>query len=127
MNKVLISGRLTKDVELRYSNDTAVARFTVAVNRNKEETDFIPCVAFGKSAETIDKYCMKGSRIVVDGRIQTGSFVKKDGTKVYTTDVIVERQEIIDFLKSEKKSESKSDRNDDGFVEVNDSIGLPWN
>lgn len=126
MNKVLISGRLTKDVELRYSNDTAVARFTVAVNRNKEETDFIPCVAFGKSAETIDKYCIKGSRIVVDGRIQTGSYVKKDGTKVYTTDVIVERQEIIDFPKSAKKTESKSDNND-GFMEIDDSIGLPWN
>ena len=126
MNKVLISGRLTKDVELRYSNDTAVARFTVAVNRNKEETDFIPCVAFGKSAETIDKYCMKGSRIVVDGRIQTGSYVKKDGTKVYTTDVIVERQEIIDFLKSEKKTESKSDKKDDGFTEIDEALSFPW-
>lgn len=121
MNKVALIGRITKEIELRYREETAIARFTLAVDRNKEETDFIPCVAFKKVAETLHKYCDKGCRIAVEGRIQTGSY-EKNGAKIYTTDVIVERQEIIDFREKKKASEDK----EDDFVKVSE-MELPFN
>ena len=110
MNKVILQGRLTRDVELRYSqgeNATAVARNSLAVDRRfkrqgEEQTaDFINIVAFGKTAETLEKYTHKGSKITICGRIQTGSYTNKEGQKVYTTDVIVEE---FDFC--EKKGET---------------------
>lgn len=100
LNQSIIMGRLTRDVELRYSqgSDMAIGRFTVAVERDykaqgaeKAETDFINCVAFGKTAEFIGKYFSQGSMICVAGRIQTGSYTNKDGQKVYTTDINVEK------------------------------------
>lgn len=109
MNKVVLLGRLTKDVELRYSanGETAIARFTVAVSRRgkKDEADFIQCKAFGKTAELIEKYFRKGSQICIVGRIETGSYDDKDGKKVYTTDVICED---FDFIgkKDEQKQEA---------------------
>ena len=100
MNKVILMGRLTRDPEVRYSqgeNATAVARYTLAVdrsqsrnNQNGEQTaDFIQCVAFGRSGEFAEKYFRKGTKVVVTGRIQTGSYTNKDGQRVYTTDVVV--------------------------------------
>ena len=103
MNKVILMGRLTRDPEVRYSQGeqaTAVARYTLAVDRrgrNQENSaDFIACVAFGKAAEFAERYLRKGTKIVLTGRIQTGSYTNKDGQKVYTTDVIVEDQEFAE-------------------------------
>ena len=99
MNKVVLIGRLTKDPELRYAagSGTAVCRFTVAITRqfNKDETDFINCVSFGKTGETIAQYITKGRQIAVTGAIRTGSYDAQDGTKRYTTDVAVESFEFI--------------------------------
>ena len=107
MNKVILMGRLTRDPEVRYTqgeNATAVARYTLAVdrrmsrnNQNGDQTaDFIQCVAFGRSGEFAEKYFHKGTKIVVTGRIQTGSYTSKDGQRVYTTDVVVEDQEFAE-------------------------------
>ncbi len=119
MNKVILMGRLTRDPEVRYSageNSMAIARYTLAVDRrmarrdgsnNQQTADFIGCVAFGKSAEFAEKYLRQGLKIVVSGRIQTGSYTNKDGQKVYTTDVVVEDQE---FAESKSASESNGVR-----------------
>lgn len=100
MNKVVLVGRLTRDPELRFAagSGTAVSRFTVAVNRQfkRDETDFINCVAFGKTAETISQYFTKGKQIAVSGSIRTGSYDAQDGTKRYTTDVTVDTFDFID-------------------------------
>ena len=113
MNKVIIIGRFTRDPEIKYStgeNATATARFSLAVNRrfkNKEgnyDADFINCVAFGKTAEFIEKYFTKGMAIGITGRIQTGSYTNKEGQKVYTADVVVEETEFV-----ESKNKSTSD------------------
>lgn len=95
-------GNLTRDPDTRYASDTqkAVTRFTVAVSRLKEGTDYISCIAFGKTAEVISQYCHKGSKVAVTGGIRTGSY-EKDGRTIYTTDVVVER---IDFLDPKNKS-----------------------
>lgn len=101
MNKVILMGRLTRDVETRYSGETAIARYSLAVDRKfkregEQTADFINCVAFGKSGEFAEKYLKKGMKIAVTGRIQTGSYTDKDGKKVYTTDVIVEEHEFCE-------------------------------
>ncbi|WLF70453.1 single-stranded DNA-binding protein [Clostridium septicum] len=99
MNKAILIGRLTKDPELNYaaSNGTAITRFTLAVNRQfkKDEADFINCIAFGKTGEVIAQYLTKGRQLAITGNIRTGSYDAKDGTKRYTTDVIVESCEFI--------------------------------
>lgn len=141
MNKVILSGRLTRDAEIRYSqgeNATAVARFTLAVDRRfkregEEQTaDFIPCVAFGKTAEVVEKYCKQGTKLVIEGRWQTGSYTNKDGVKVYTNDCMVEN---LEFAESKAASEGNSSRpapsNADGWMNVpqgiDESEGLPFN
>ena len=107
MNKVILLGRLTRDPEIRYSagdNSTCIARYTLAVDRrfskgndsDGNNADFIPCVAFGKSGEFAEKYLKKGTKMAITGRIQTGSYVNKEGTKVYTTEVVVEDQEFAE-------------------------------
>ena len=104
MNKVILMGRLTRDPEVRYSagnNSMAVARYTLAVDRRfrrdgENNADFIGCVAFGTSAEFAEKYLRQGTKIIVTGRIQTGSYTNRDGQKVYTTDVVVEDQEFAE-------------------------------
>ncbi len=116
MNKVILMGRLTRDPEIRYSsndNSMAIARYTLAVDRRfrrnndgEATADFIGCVAFGKSAEFAEKYFRQGLKIVVTGRIQTGSYTNRDGQKVYTTDVVVEDQE---FAESKAASQSHGD------------------
>lgn len=114
MNKVIVVGRLTRDPEMKYTigeSATAIARFSLAVNRKfknadgEYETDFINCVAFGKTAEFIEKYFNKGMAMGIVGRIQTGSYTNKDGQKVYTTEVVVEETE---FVESKNKSTSES-------------------
>jgi len=96
-------GRLTRDPEVRYggANNTAVARYTLAVDRKfkregEQAADFIPCMCFGKSAEFVEKYFRQGMKATVCGRIQTGSYTNQNGQKVYTTDVVVEEQEFAE-------------------------------
>ena len=111
MNKVILMGRLTRDPNVRYTagdNPMAIARYTLAVDRrfkreNEATADFISCVAFGRAAEFAEKYFRQGIRIIVSGRIQTGSYTNRDGNKVYTTDVVVEEQE---FAESKAVSDS---------------------
>lgn len=130
MNKVILIGRLTRDPEVRYSageNATAVARYTLAVDRRFKRdrdpsADFIGCVAFGKSGEFADKYLKQGMKIAASGHIQTGSYTNREGQKVYTTDVIVEEQEFV-----EKKSDGGQDQkqaavDESGFMEVPDGV-----
>ena len=150
MNKVILMGRLTRDPEVRYSSGetaTAVARFTLAVDRrfarrdSDQTADFIGCVAFGRNAEFIEKYFRQGMRVTICGRIQTGSYTNRDGQKVYTTDVVVEEQEF-----AESRAESEANRASygrqqaapapspsvdagDGFMNIPDGIDeeLPFN
>ena len=146
MNKVILMGRLTRDPEVRYSageNALAIARYTLAVDRRfrrdgEATADFISCVVFGRGAEFAEKYFHQGIRIVVSGRIQTGSYTNKDGVKVYTTEVIVEEQEF-----AESRAESDANRANfqhqaapapsadagDGFMNIPEGIDdvLPFN
>lgn len=116
MNKVTLIGRLTADPEVKYTQGEkpiAIAKYTLAVNRRfkkegEQEADFIRCVAFGKSGEFAEKYLTKGTQIAVCGRIQTGSYEKEDGQKVFTTDVIVEEHYFCGS-KSSTASESASE------------------
>ena len=104
MNKVILMGRLTRDPEVRYSageNALAIARYTLAVDRRfrrdgEATADFINCISFGRTAEFAEKYYRQGLKIVVSGRIQTGSYTNRDGQKVYTTEVVVEEQEFAE-------------------------------
>lgn len=111
LNKAILIGRLTKDPDVRYSNNNGeqlcIARYTLAVDRIKKgEADFINIVAFGKNGEFAEKYLSKGTKIAVEGRIQTGSYEDKDGKKVYTTDIVVEKHE---FCESKGEAPAKSD------------------
>ena len=140
MNKVILMGRLTRDPEIRYTSGQqplGVARYTLAVDRRvkkqgEQNADFISCVAFGKSAEFADKYFRQGTKILVTGRIQTGSYKNKEGRTIYTTEVLIEEQE---FAESKGSSEQKEDippatpANDDGFMSIPDGIDdeLPFN
>ena len=144
MNKVILMGRLTRDPDVKYTagdNPMAIARYTLAVDRrfkreNEATADFISCVAFGKAAEFAEKYFRQGIRIVVSGRIQTGSYTNRDGNKVYTTDVVVEEQE---FAESKNNAAGKNNAQDntaagqqsgnqgvsvdaDGFMNIPDGI-----
>ena len=160
MNRVVLMGRLTRDPDVRYAQgdqSMAIARYTIAVDRRRgrsnqggdqQTADFISCVAFGKAGEFAEKYLHKGTKICVSGRIQTGSYTRQDGTKVYTTDVVVEDQE---FAESKNASGSgnygggsgsydggyrpaerpaPSSAIGDGFMNIPDGVedeGLPFN
>lgn len=152
MNKVILVGRLTRDPDIRYTqgdNSMAVARYTLAVDRRRtsadgqREADFIGCVAFGRQAEFAERYLHQGTKLIVTGRIQTGSYTRQDGQKVYTTDVVVEDQE---FAESKASSEGRqqggssysapsrdngmADEIGDGFMNIPDGVedeGLPFN
>lgn len=120
MNKVILMGRLTKDPEIRDAAGTTIGRYSLAVDRRHTQegqptADFINVVSFGKAAEFAEKYLKKGTKVLVTGRLQTGSYTNKDGVKIYTTDVIAEEQEF-----AEKKSDGSSNRAPsafDGFTE----------
>ena len=142
MNKVVLMGRLTRDAEVRYSqgdNSLAIARFSLAVDRRykkdgEEQTaDFISCVAFGKTGEFLEKFGHKGTKFVIEGRIQTGSYTNKDGQKVYTTDVVVES---VEFAESKSAASGNaapapapSQAAGDGFMNIPDGLDeeLPFN
>ena len=141
MNKVLLMGRLTSDPTIRYAqneNSTCIANYTLAVDRRfkrqgEEQTaDFIRCVAMGKGGEFAEKYLRQGTKIVVEGRIQTGSYTNKDGNKVYTTDVMVESQEFAESKAASQQNGSSqqsgptrpesSSASSDGFFNIPDGI-----
>lgn len=133
MNKSILMGRLTRDPDVRSSQgekSVTVAKFTLAVprkfkNNGQEESDFINCVAFGKVAEFCSNYLHKGIKVILSGRIQTGSYTNKEGQKVYTTDVVAEEVEF-----AESKGAQQSGQNaGDGFMNIPDDINeeLPFN
>ena len=146
MNKVILMGRLTRDAEVRYSqgdSSTAIASFSLAVDRrfrrdnDEQSADFINCVAFGRTAEFLERFGRKGTKFVLEGRIQTGSYTNKDGQRVYTTDVVVENVEFAEsksssdnnggFVPSDRPSPSSAAG--DGFMNIPDGIDeeLPFN
>ncbi|NSE32740.1 single-stranded DNA-binding protein [Faecalicatena fissicatena] len=136
MNKVILMGRLTRNPEMRNSNgesNTAIARYTLAVDRRyKREgdvtADFISCVAFGRSAEFAEKYFRQGLKVVITGRIQTGSYTNRDGNKVYTTDVVVEDQEFVEMRMAaaqRNREESSQERPEPMPVDENGFMTLP--
>ena len=144
MNKVILMGRLTRDPEVRYSqgdSSLAIARFTLAVDRRfkkdgEASADFISCVAFGKQAEFVERYLHQGTKIVAEGRIQTGSYTNKDGQKVYTTDIVVENCEFAESKNSAGGDNGFTSRPEpanavgDGFMNIPDGVedeGLPFN
>lgn len=123
MNVVAIMGRLTADPETRYTQDgMAVAKYTVAVDKPTKEqgADFIPCTAFGKSAEVAEKYFRKGMRVAVNGALQTGSYTNKDGKKVYTWCVAVARHEFAEDKKD--RAEAPKEEAEEGFLSVTDGV-----
>ena len=146
MNKVILMGRLTRDPEVRYSTSgdgqLAIARYTLAVDRRfrrdgEQTADFIRCVAFGRSGEFAEKYFHQGTKIVAEGRIQTGSYQDKDGKTVYTTEVLVENQEFAESKAASEQSggfqpmgrPEPSAAAGDGFMNIPDGIDeeLPFN
>lgn len=137
MNKVILMGRLTRDPDVRYSageSGTSVARYTLAVDRrfNKRDgeatADFISCVAFGRSAEFAEKYFRQGLKVVITGRIQTGSYTNRDGNKAYTTDVVVEDQEFVEMRMAaaqRNREESSQERPEPMPVDAGGFMTLP--
>lgn len=136
MNKVILMGRLTKDPDVRYTQGhepMCIARYTLAVDRvfsrknnnGGTNADFIPCVCFGKQAEFVEKYLIKGTKMAVTGRIQTGSYTNRDGVKVYTTEVVVEDQEFAESKNAQsngRQPEAKEDAKEDGFMDIPDGM-----
>lgn len=147
MNKVILMGRLTRDPEVRYSQgerSMAIARYTLAVDRkgsrnqgsNEQTADFISCVAFDKAGEFAEKYFRQGMRVLISGRIQTGSYTNRDGVKVYTTDIVVEDQEFADSKgataagNGQSSNQSQYTDTGEGFMNIPDGVeddGLPFN
>jgi single-strand DNA-binding protein len=136
LNKVMLMGRLTRDPDVRYSNNNneavCIARYTLAVDRRfvkngEQGADFINCVAFGKAGEFAEKYLHQGTKMVIVGRLQTGSYTNKDGQKVYTTDVIIEEQSFAESKKSES-TQQVDDTSDEGFMNVTEETknNLPF-
>lgn len=137
MNRVILMGRLTRDPDVRYSQGQepmAIARYTLAVDRRRsrnnqdgQQADFISCVAFGKGGEFAEKWLHKGTKIVVSGRIQTGSYTKQDGTRVYTTDVVVEESEFAESKSADSanRQESASNGTAMGMTGSNDFMSIP--
>ena len=137
MNKVILMGRLVKNPEVRQDANGAIsmARYTLAVDRmrtKKDEdpgADFINCVVFGKSAEFAKNYLRKGTKLVIEGRIQTGSYTNKNGQKVYTTDVVTERQEFAESKAESsgvEKQQATTKSTDDGFMNGADGVPNEW-
>ncbi len=138
MNRVILMGRLTRDPEVRYSQGEramAVARYTLAIDRrvrrnqdgNEQTADFINCVAFDKAGEFAEKYFRQGMRVLISGRIQTGSYTNKDGNKVYTTDIIVDEQEFADSKNASSDNSRPEPSNVVGgsFINIPDGVADP--
>ncbi len=129
MNRVILSGRLTADPDIRYGKDEMmIASYTLAVDRFKEGTDFIRCVAFDKRAQFAEKYLTKGMKIIVSGRMQTGKYDDKNGVTHYTTDVIVDEHEFCEKKTEKNTQEPPVSKAPGGFMDIPDDIGseLPF-
>lgn len=137
MNKVILMGRLTRDPEIRYTNgdnSTGIARYTLAVNRRykregEAEADFINCVAFGKSAKVAERYFCQGTKLIVVGRLQTGSYTNREGIKVYTTNVVVEEQEFAERKEANAhRSVAGQDleTDSDGLLKAPEDVDFPF-
>ena len=129
MNSAMLIGRICNELQLRYASDsqTAICKFTLAIDDGygeKKKTNFIPVIVFGKQAESCEKFLAKGRMVAVEGKIQTGSYEKQDGTKVYTTDVIANRVEFIDFGNKDGQNAKQggSEVIPEGFAVMDDSL-----
>ncbi len=132
MNKVILMGRLTRDPEVRYASgdNLAIARYTLAVDRRfhrdgEATADFINCVTFGRAAEFAEKYLRQGTKIVVSGRIQTGSYTNRDGHKIYTTEIVVEEQEFAEGKNAgsgSSRPQPAPETDPDGFMNIPEGI-----
>lgn len=133
MNKVILMGRLTRDPEVRYSqndNSMAIARFSLAVDRkikqdNQPTADFFNCTAFGKQAEFVERYLKKGSKMLVTGRVQNDNYTNRNGEKVYSVQIMVEEMEFAESKSSEQNNSNnnqaavpRSDVDADGFMKI---------
>lgn len=138
MNRVILCGRLTREPEVRYSQTAsgsmAVARYTLAVDRafkkdGEQAADFINCIAFGKNGEFAEKYLHQGTKIIVEGRWQTGNYTNKDGQKVYTNDCNISKLEFCDSKNSSGSSAEPQPKPDDSFMSIPNDIDeeLPFN
>lgn len=131
MNKVILTGRPTTDAAIKMTgtgNQTMMASFSLAVDRIGKDAgaDFPRCVAFGKTAEFLEKYGKKGTKLLVEGRVQTGSYDDKDGKKVYTTDIVLER---VEFAESKKSDAGNTPAPEGEFMNMPDGLDeeLPFN
>jgi single-strand DNA-binding protein len=136
MNRVILMGRLTRDPNITYAqkDNSAIARFTLAVDRrvartgdsNQQTADFISCISFGKQAEFAEKYLRQGTKIALEGRIQTGSYTNKEGAKVYTTDVVCDSLEFAESKNSQNGTQNSAGSapaaGDDGFINIPEGI-----
>ena len=134
MNKVILMGRLTRDPEVNKAGETTIARYSLAIDRRfhregEASADFLNCVAFGKSGEFAEKYFRKGTKVVITGRIQTGSYTNKDGAKVNTFDIIVEEQEFAESKSAGTGAAAATTAKSDAFMSIPDGISeeLPFN
>ena len=145
MNRVILCGRIVREPEIRYSQTAngsmAVARYTLAVDRafkkeGEQAADFINCIAFGKNGEFAEKYLHQGTKIIVEGRWQTGSYTNKDGQKVYTNDCVVERHEFCESRANQQNNSNgiigrnSPSADSDSFMSIPDGVadeGLPFN
>lgn len=140
MNRAILMGRLTRDPEVRYSHGEkamAIANYTLAVDRrgrrnqdsNEPTADFINCTAFDKAGEFAERYFRQGMRVLVSGRIQTGSYTNKENVKVYTFNILVDDQEFADG-KNSSSGQGQGAPDGDGFMNIPDGVedeGLPFN
>lgn len=142
MNRVILCGRVVRDPEIRYSQTVngsmAVARYTLAVDRafkkeGEQAADFINCIAFGKNGEFAEKYLHQGTKIIVEGRWQTGNYTNKDGQKVYTNDCVVEKYEFCESRANQQNNNNGimgGNASSDNFMSIPDNVadeGLPFN
>lgn len=129
MNKFIGMGRLTKNPEIKYTQGQpplAVANYTLAINRRNDGADFIPCVAFGKSAEFAEKYLKKGMQILVVGRLQISKYTDRDGNSRFKTDIVVDEQSFTESKKSSETDVQQATDSNNGFYPIDENIDLPF-
>ena len=139
MNKVILMGRLTRDPEVRYSSgekSTAIARYTLAVERRykkegENNADFISCIAFGRQAEVAEQYFVRAMKLLIVGRIQTGSYTNREGVKIYTTDVVVEEQEFPESKAAtaslqHNKKDPDTETDENGYLKPPEDMDIPF-
>ena len=130
MNKWMGMGRLTRDADIRQTTSgMKIASFTLAVDRRSKNggADFLSCKAFDKTADFLERYGHKGTKFAVEGHIQTGSYERQDGSKVYTTDIVVDSIEFAESKNAQSEATQQAPKVDDSFVEVDDWGDLPFN